>query len=124
MISEIVAWALERLEPFLATPSFARPAGTLLRGRNGLSTGGDILQRIQRIRLTRTIRYAYHHSPFYQRCLDAAEVSLDEVGTPEVFRQLPFTTSDDLHDWESFLCVPKSALSAVFTTSGTTGEPK
>lgn len=68
-----------------------------------------------------TIRYAVNNSPFYRTHFSTA--LLGEL-THETFRQLPFTTKEDLSQHNrDFLCVPAEQVAEYVTTSGTSGKP-
>ncbi len=71
--------------------------------------------------LQTTVSYAFEFSPFYQRHLKG---KLSEGFSLEDYKQLPFTTKEDLstHN-DAFLCVPRNEIAEYVTTSGTTGEP-
>lgn len=43
---------------------------------------------------------------------------------PEDLQRLPLTGPEDLRHWDRFLCLPAESAAAVFTSAGTTGEPK
>lgn len=92
-------------------------------GRIGLDKP-DWVRKLQWLRLRRTIRYASERSPFYRDRLAALGVKPKDITSQKDFIHLPLTTVQDLLDWYKFLAVPEDHLSAVFTTSGTTGEPK
>ncbi len=78
--------------------------------------------------LWETVRYAWEKSPFYQEKF--RESGLDEAVKPgdwESFRQLPFTTPEDIRENpERFLCVPAKEIARIITlrTSGSSGKPK
>ena len=82
------------------------------------------LRAVQQRRLQRTVAYAAQRSPFYRDMFQRLGVSPADIRTRADLRRLPFTTADDLRDWQRFLCVPAEELAALYTTSGTTGEPK
>jgi phenylacetate-CoA ligase len=79
---------------------------------------------IQTRRLRQTPAYAGRRSPFYREVFQKAGFPPAAVRSAADLRQLPFTTATDIRDWRRFLCVPEAECAAVFTTSGTTGEPK
>ncbi len=95
-----------------ATRWLVKPGGTRLAGG------------IQDARLRRTVAYVYRHSPFYRRMFERLGLKPGDIGGVKDLRGLPFTTPADLRNWQEFLCVPPEQVAAVFTTSGTTGEPK
>jgi len=67
------------------------------------------------------LKYVQAKSPFYQEKF--ANYSFDDFSLDQ-FKQLPFTTKEDLAaDDLNFLCVPKNEIAEYVTTSGTTGNP-
>jgi len=79
---------------------------------------------LQLIRLRRMVRYAGAHSPFYRELFARLGIRPSDIRTADDLRRLPFTTSSDLADWQRLIAVAEERLSTVFTTSGSTGEPK
>ena len=66
------------------------------------------------------VKYLKANSKFYKNTLAAIE----SVKTISDYKQLPFTTKEDLSNYNSqFLCVKQSEIRDFLTTSGTTGEP-
>ncbi len=105
------------------------PATVIRAARRGTLSpqpgdGAALVHEIQTRRLRRALQYAYRHSSFYRQMFDDAGAHPSGIHTTDDLRKLPLTTSKDIHDWRRLLCVPEEKLSAVFTTSGTTGEPK
>jgi len=90
----------------------------------GSSLEAAVVAKVQRRRLRDTMIHTCRHSPFYRELLNRAGLRPADIRTLDDLRKLPFTTSNDIRDWRRFLCVPEEDLAAVFTTSGTTGEPK
>jgi phenylacetate-CoA ligase len=80
--------------------------------------------KVQARRLRTTAAYVYRHSPFYRELFHRDGLHPNDLRTPLDLRKLPFTTSKELRNWHRFLCLPAEDEAAVFTTSGTTGEPK
>src|SRR3990172_2152264 len=103
--------------------SSARREGSMSGASGGFFSPARV-RAVQWIRLRRIVRYAYDRSPFYRERFDALGLRPRDLRTPVDFARLPFTTAHDLRDWRKFLAIPEDRLSAVFTTSGTTGEPK
>lgn len=124
MVANIVVRALEELESQTVSPSTIEKAAGLLRGGMEQGFGAPIVESIQQARLALAVEYAYERSAFYRERFHKERLIPENVETPEGLLRLPFTTSDELRDWRSFLCVPEEELAGVFTTSGTTGEPK
>lgn len=125
MLAAPVDLATRAFELYTHRPQRVRQVAYLVRrfGRLGGMTT-DVLLAVQRRRLRRTVAYAYQRSPFYRAVFSRAGLHPRDIREPGDLRRLPFTTSADIRDWRRFLCVSESDLAAVFTTSGTTGEPK
>jgi phenylacetate-CoA ligase len=86
--------------------------------------GSEAVARRQLELLQGHLAYLTAHSPFYQRRLCEAGVSLAEVRTLADLARLPLTGKEDLaRDGEAFLCVPPQQIADVCLTSGTTGRP-
>jgi phenylacetate-CoA ligase len=76
------------------------------------------LQPATKLALQEALTYALAHSPFYKEHFS----TIDLVQTD--WRQLPFTTKEDLSTRnEDFRCVPISEVAEYVTTSGTSGKP-
>ncbi|EPF65285.1 phenylacetate--CoA ligase family protein [Pseudomonas syringae] len=79
------------------------------------------LNAIQLDRLRQTLRYVNAHSPFYRDLLSASDAALSTLDW-HAFRQLPFTTKDDLRTAGHFmLSAPLSDAWIYYETTGTTG---
>lgn len=124
MIVAFVDRALREFEIRTASPATVRRAVRLAEKFLGRGNDAAILRNIQTRRLRSKIQYVYQRSPFYQDLFERAGVHPDEIKTVGDLQELPFTNASDILDFRRFLCVPEDELSAVFTTSGTTGEPK
>ncbi|WP_378956955.1 phenylacetate--CoA ligase family protein [Pelosinus sp. sgz500959] len=124
MIAKVIDKMLRRFEERNCQPAVVKRAGNYLRGmmENGLKP--ELIVAIQERRLHDTIEYVYARSPFYRRVFEECGVRPENIKKAADLRKLTFTTSSDIRQWQDFLCVPEDKLSAVFTTSGTTGEPK
>lgn len=71
--------------------------------------------------LEQTVQYASQHSPYYAPRL---AFLAGQTLTPEAFRQIPFTSKEDLSAHNAaFLAVPMHEVAEFVTTSGTSGEP-
>jgi phenylacetate-CoA ligase len=70
------------------------------------------------------MRHVAKNSPFYRETFATRAIKPSAIRSAADLRVLPFTTSRDVRAWQKFLCVGEEDLSSVFTTSGTTGEPK
>ncbi|MDF2874686.1 MAG: Phenylacetate--CoA ligase [Sporomusa sp.] len=124
MIPEVIDKTLRRFEEHNSQPAVVKRAGEFLRHmvKNGLKPEG--IATIQERRLRDTIEYVYSYSPFYRRLFDECGLHPADIRTTADLQKLPFTTTKDILQWQDFLCVPEEKLAAVYTTSGTTGEPK
>ena len=124
----MIAWATEKIMTRYIRSNFSpetieRLAG-LINRRNGERPNGKLTGAIQSIRLRKTINYVYKHSPFYRSMFERLKIAPSSILTVEDLKRLPLTSPEDIKDLEKFLCVPHHRLSAVYTSSGTTGEPK
>ncbi len=124
MLADMIDAGLRSFEARPASPAVLRLATRLLNNTSGGLLTPARVREPQWLRLKRIVRYAYDRSPFYQRKFDELSLHPQLLRTPDDYTRFPFTTAQDLRDWQQFLAVPESQLSAVFTTSGTTGEPK
>ncbi len=124
ILAHTIDIALRAFEARPASPAMLRLATRLTNNPSGNLLTPTRVRELQWIRLKRIVRYAYDRSPFYRRKFDELKLRPQLLHTPDDFTRFPFTTAQDLRDWQKFLAVPETQLSAVFTTSGTTGEPK
>ena len=124
MIAEIVDKALRRFEERNSQPAIIKKAGSFFHRlvEQGMHLG--FIETIQNRRLRDTIDYVVLRSPFYKRMFSKYGLRPEDIETIEDLQKIPFTTVKDIREWQDFLCVSEEKLSAVFTTSGTTGEPK
>lgn len=78
----------------------------------------------QNQKLQQLLEYVSAHSPYYQKLLADCNVNYQSIQSPSDLLQLPFTTKDDLAQYnDDFLCVPKSRIADFVTTSGTLSDP-
>ncbi len=82
--------------------------------------------------LLETIAYAYEHSPLIRETWQAAKVTPRDVATfDDFYEKVPFISKDAVRDFRDgrgdpyggLLCVPTDELTAIMSTSGTTGDP-
>lgn len=79
---------------------------------------------VQEKELAKLIGYVAENSKFYQRIFESNQISYDDIKKPSDLARLPFTTKDDLANFnDDFLCVPKSDVADFVTTSGTLSDP-
>jgi phenylacetate-CoA ligase len=124
MIAEVIDKTLRRFEEYNCQPAIIKRASNFLRGRMENEMKPELIAAIQEQRLRDTIAYVYKRSPFYRCMFDRCKVRPEDIRTAADLQKLTFTTANDIRQWQDFLCVPEEKMSAVFTTSGTTGEPK
>ena len=124
MIAEVIDKTLRRFEERNCQPAVVKRAGNYFGRMMESGVKPELIVAIQERRLRNTIDYVYAHSPFYQRMFDKCRIRPEDIRTSADLNKLVFTTGNDIRQWQDFLCVPEDKLSAVFTTSGTTGEPK
>jgi phenylacetate-CoA ligase len=124
MIAEVIDRTLRRFEERNCQPVVVKKAGTVFRGMMEYGMKPELITAVQERRLRNTMHYVYAHSPFYQRMFDKCTLRPDDIQTAADLHRLDFTTASDIRQWQDFRCVSEEKFSAVFTTSGTTGEPK
>ncbi|SFL59212.1 phenylacetate-CoA ligase [Pelosinus propionicus DSM 13327] len=124
MIAEMIDRTLRRFEERNCQPVVVKKASTFFHGMMEYGMKPELITAVQERRLRNTIHYVYAHSPFYQQLFKKCAIRPENIRKASDLQQLEFTTSSDIRQWQDFLCVPEERLSAVFTTSGTTGEPK
>lgn len=82
------------------------------------------IQAFQFEKLMETLTYVSDHSPFYKRLFAGKNIQLATLKISRDFQRLPFTSKDDLQQYnDDFLCVPKTDIIDYVTTSGTMGSP-
>lgn len=75
-------------------------------------------------KLVDLIRYTSQNSPYYKRLFSEKGIRPEGILNSEEFEQLPFTTKDNLAQFnEDFLCVDKTQVADYVTTSGTLSSP-
>lgn len=124
MIAEFMDKTLRKFEESISQPAMIKKAGRFLQRFVEREMPSDFIRAIQIRRLRDTINYVTVRSPFYKRMFSEHGLRPEDIKTIDDLRKIPFTTVRDIRDWQEFLCVPEEKLTAVFTTSGTTGEPK
>ena len=124
MLAEFLDTVMRRFEQRNCSPGPVKRAGGILKRLMERGVGPEVIAEIQKRRLKNIVLYAYQNSPFYRKTFQAAGIKPGDIKDKSDLQQLPFTTSEQLRRWQEFLCISGDALSAVFATSGTTGEPK
>jgi len=72
-------------------------------------------------KLLQTLEYVIHHSSFYKRHFN--NINLADFSI-ENFTSLPFTTKNDVAEFnDDFCCINPESISEFVSTSGTSGEP-
>jgi phenylacetate-CoA ligase len=78
----------------------------------------------QATKLQSLLHYLNEHSVFYQRLFSENNIDIHTISSIEDLEQIPFTTKDDLANFnDDFLCVKKNQVADFVTTSGTLSEP-
>src|ERR1700757_4897565 len=85
----------------------------------------DELRALQLERLRWSLKHAYENVPYYRKMFDVAAVHPDDVKDLSDLAKFPFTTKASLRDNYPFgmFAVPRSQVSRVHASSGTTGRP-
>ena len=85
----------------------------------------DELQALQLARLKATLQQVYANVEHYRRSFDAAGVHPEDLRTLSDLSRFPFTVKKDLRDNYPFglFAVPRSQVSRIHASSGTTGKP-
>ena len=85
----------------------------------------DELEAWQLSRLQDTVARAYQHVPHYRRAFDEAGVAPADLASLADLVRFPFTTKADLRANYPFgmFAVPRSEVTRVHASSGTTGKP-
>jgi len=82
------------------------------------------LDRYRLLKLKNIIKYCYNKSPFYRELFRRNNLQPNDVKTFDDLSKIPFTNPKDLNDPERFFAVPETKFAKIFSSSGTTGEPK
>ena len=85
----------------------------------------DEIQALQLKRMKWSLAHAYNNVPFYKAKFDAAGVHPDDLHSLADLAKFPFTVKQDLRDNYPFglFAVPRTQISRVHASSGTTGQP-
>ena len=83
------------------------------------------LAALQLERLRATVRNAYDNVPLHRSRLDAIGMKPDDIRSLDDVQRLPFTMKSDLRDHYPFgmFARPRSSLTRLHASSGTTGKP-
>jgi phenylacetate-CoA ligase len=121
LLAHFAEWGLRAYEEAGAVP-IVSPGWLLDAVPAALSPG--LIQGIQAIRLRRVVDLVTLHSPFYRDLLRRYGIDPKTIRVPADLVHLPFTTVEDLADPNNFRSVPSEQIAHIFTTSGTTADPK
>lgn len=85
----------------------------------------EALEAIQLRRLQKTVARVYNTVPYYKKRFDEVGIKVDDVGSLDDLRRLPFTYKEDLRDNYPFgmFTVPMDDVVRIHASSGTTGKP-
>ncbi|MBC8408959.1 MAG: phenylacetate--CoA ligase [Rhodobacteraceae bacterium] len=85
----------------------------------------DEISSLQLQRMKWSVRHAYNNVPFYKQKFDSVGVHPDHLVGLEDIKKFPLTTKQDLRNNYPFgmFAVPRSEVSRVHASSGTTGKP-
>ena len=85
----------------------------------------DEISSLQLQRMKWSVRHAYNNVPFYKQKFESVGVHPDHLVGLEDIKKFPLTTKQDLRDNYPFgmFAVPRSEVSRVHASSGTTGKP-
>jgi phenylacetate-CoA ligase len=85
----------------------------------------DELRAVQLERLRWSLKHAYENVPYYRKMFDVAAVHPGDLKDLSDLAKFPFTTKASLRDNYPFgmFAVPRSQVSRVHASSGTTGRP-
>jgi phenylacetate-CoA ligase len=85
----------------------------------------DEIQALQLERLRWSLQHAYDNVPHYRKAFDAKGVHPSDLKQLSDLARFPFTYKQDLRDNYPFgmLAVPRTQISRVHASSGTTGKP-
>lgn len=92
----------------------------------------DRLRELQLELLLDTIAFAYEHSPLIHEVWSTAKITPADVKTfDDFYEKVPFISKDAVRHFRDergdpyggLLCVPTGELTAIMSTSGTTGDP-
>lgn len=82
------------------------------------------IKALQNDKLNTLMQYLIKHSKFYQQLFLSHKIDINTINSIEDLAQLPFTTKDDLANYnDDFLCVEKNNVADFVTTSGTLSTP-
>lgn len=82
------------------------------------------IKAAQETDLQAMLQYIASHSPYYKALFAQKQIDWKQIQSLEDLQQLPFTTKEDLQQYnDDFICVDRRAIIDYVTTSGTLGTP-
>ncbi|OFY82757.1 MAG: phenylacetate--CoA ligase [Bacteroidetes bacterium RIFCSPLOWO2_12_FULL_35_15] len=82
------------------------------------------INSFQEKELKKALNYINTNSPFYKKLFSENNISIDEINSLDDLQKIPFTTKEDLQEFNNdFICVPPGKIIDYVTTSGTMGDP-
>ncbi len=82
------------------------------------------IKEFQEAKLRELLQYVSENSPYYQSLFAEHGINPKEIRNLEDLRKIPFTTKEDLQQYNpDFFCVPMDKIVDYSTTSGTLGDP-
>lgn len=84
------------------------------------------LEKLQFLRLKKTLKRVYENSPFYKRVFREIRLSPFDFKSLKDISRIPFTAREDLRKNfpYGFLALPLNQIVRLHTSTGTTGKPK
>lgn len=84
----------------------------------------DEIASLQQNAIVSQLEYVFEHSPYYSRLFRNSGIQKGDLINPSILQNLPFTTKDDLQEFnQDFLAVGQERIIEYCTTSGTMGHP-
>ena len=117
---------IERLAPFVKSSLELKPNHSL--GYSKKYFRKFFRKRIlgyQLSKIKKCIRHSYNNSKYYHNLFKREGLKPSDIKTISDLTKIPYTQSDDLqNDPESFFTVPEEKFFKVFSSAGSSGEPK
>ena len=82
------------------------------------------IKKIQSDKLKEQVKHVYENVPYYRNLMDEKGVKPEDIKSLEDIGKLPFICKEDLRQTypDGLLAVPKSEVTEIHSTSGTTGK--
>lgn len=82
------------------------------------------IKAFQDEKLKEMLAYIGQNSTYYSKVFNNFGVNINKINGLDDLASLPVTTKEELHQYnDEFLCVPRSKIIDLITTSGTMGDP-